>query len=92
MGAEEADAEQREARDRHRRADPLTRGQRDVCEAGNHDREDPDTAGGRRLHERERRQRERGDVEEPAGCLGTEAREPAAIAHKRGQRGDRPAQ
>ena len=90
MSTEQADPEQREARDRHARADPLSRRQRDVREAGDHDREDADTRRGGRLHERQRRQRERTDVEEPADHLGSEAREPAPIAQKRGQRRERP--
>jgi hypothetical protein len=89
---EQAGPEQREARDRQARADPLSRRQRDVRETGDHDREDADTRRGGRLHERQRRQRERADVEEPTDRLGCEAREPAPIAQQRGQRRERPPQ
>jgi hypothetical protein len=90
VSTDQAHPEQPRPADRHARADPFSRPQQEVREAGDHHREDADTRRGGRLHERQRRQRERTDVEEPADRLGSEAREPAPIAQQRGQRRERP--
>ena len=47
--------------------------------------EQSDSTGGRCLHDRERRERERGDVEAPAADADEEADHPAEVAEQQGQ-------
>ncbi len=49
---------------------------------------DPGRADG--LHERERREAQRGDVDEPACRLGREAHHPAAVAEEQRHEAERP--
>ena len=51
--------------------------------SGREEREHGDPAGADGLHERERRQPQRGDVDDPAGGLGTEREAPPGIAEQR---------
>ena len=55
------------------------------------EREDRDPAGGGRLHERERREPQRRDIEHPAADADDEADEPAPVGEQRPQGRDRPA-
>ena len=71
-------ARARRPRGRHRSARGGVSGTR-VMRADHH-REDPDAARGDRLHERQRRQRERDDIEQPARRPPkAEAHQPAAV-------------
>src|SRR5437588_117416 len=86
-GAEEPESEQRGAH-----AGELSRrGPRSRRPPGQ-EGEEADSAGGGRLHERERRERERGDVEHPAADAGKEADEPAAVDEEDDERGNRAAE
>jgi hypothetical protein len=77
----ERNGEEGEPRDRRRDREPLSpRAHARQCG------EDREPAGRARLDERQRRERQRDDVQHPAGDAGTEARQPAAVAEQRGER------
>ena len=61
-----------------------------MAHPGRDEGEDPDPARGHALDERERRQRQRDDVEREAGAFEREAEEPTAIGEQRLHRVQRP--
>ncbi len=85
--APERKREQQQPADGRRDADALCARQRRPS-----DRKHDDPARRRRLDERERRERERDDVEHPAGDAGEEPDRPAAAAEEERERMERTAQ
>jgi len=83
--AAERKGEQTEAAGRDGHAGPL----RPRQPLWDEKREDADAAGRRRLDERQRCERERGDVQHPAAEPGDEPDDPAALGEQRAQREDR---
>src|SRR5207253_4391909 len=84
------DGEQGEAEDREPDAAPLATGQPNTPEPPDKQRENADPAGRRGLHERERPNRERSHVEDPAADPDREPKQPAAVREEQQQRTDRP--
>ena len=81
--------QEQQSRDRHARADALDRRERAVTQARGGHREHADPACGDALHERQRRQPQRGDVQEESAGLHCERREPDAIRQQQAQRARR---
>ena len=84
----DGEREQPEHRDPH--ACELGSPELPVAHPGRDEGEDPDPARGHALDERERRQRQRGDVERKAGALEREAEQPAAVGEQHVHRVQRP--
>ena len=89
-GERHGERDQPDDRDEHAR--DLVAGQGPAAHAGGHEREDADAARREALHERERGERQRDDVEAEARALEREAAQPIAIGEQDLQRAGRHAE